>query len=122
MFQNLKSFIIGSSYPVIYLFVMSVLALENTQNYSVQQYFSLAPLWLGLMNIMAGKLRKKYNLSLRQSYLIFGLVSPLIVILFAMGTNAYDYSSQEWSEYSIYLITKHFLIFNIIIYFLEKNI
>ena len=74
------------------------------------------------MNIMAGKLRKKYNLSLRQSYLIFGIISPLIVILFAMGTNAYDYSSQEWGEYSIYLITKHFLIFNIIIYFLEKNI
>jgi hypothetical protein len=113
----LKSFVIGSSWFVFILFFLSVMKIKN-KNYSYELYTIIAPFYLGLMNMLSLYLANKYKLSLRQRFLLIGIISPLIVIIFAKLSNSYNYTSKKWYEYYVYIIVKHMLIFNIIIYYL----
>ena len=114
----LKSFIIGSSWPVIILFLIVVARLKN-KNYRYDTYSMIAPVYLGLMNMLSLYLARRYNLSLRMRYVVIGLISPLIVIAIGMSLGSYNFTCREWQLYSMRLIVKHFLIFNVIVYLLE---
>ena len=119
----LKSFVIGSSFPVFILFFIAVRKISNNiKNYKYEDYTLIAPLYLGLMNMISLYLTKYFNLNVRTRYLIIGIISPLIVITFARLNNSYNYDNTEWTRYSIYLMMKHFLIFNFIIYNIESSV
>lgn len=116
----LRSFIIGSSWLVFVLFFLSVMRISNKiRNYSYKSYTIIAPLYLGLMNTFSLYLARRFNLTMRQRYVVIGLISPIIVIIFAKITSAYNFTASEWFRYSLRIIIKHFLIFNIIVYYLE---
>lgn len=116
----LKSFIIGSSWFVFVLFFISVMKISNKiKNYSYESYTIIAPLYLGLMNAFSLYLARTFNLTLRQRYILIGLISPIIVIIFARITNSYNFSPNQWYSYYLRITIKHFLIFNIIVYYLE---
>lgn len=116
----LKSFIIGSSWLVFVLFFLSIMKISNNlRNYSYKSYTIIAPLYLGLMNAFSLYLARRFNLTMRQRYIAIGLISPIIVIIFTKITGAYNFSPAQWYRYYLRIIIKHFLIFNIIIYYLE---
>lgn len=116
----LKEFIVGSSYFVVLPFYISVMNLQSsTKNYSYEKYTLLAPVYLGFMNIISGILQRKFNLTDRKRYVLIGLVSPIIVIAFAKFTDSYNFNKEEWINYSLKLIAKHFLIFNFVVYYLN---
>lgn len=120
MANYLKSFVIGSSFPVFAPFFYSVSQLpSNVKNYSYASYTLIAPLYLGIINILATLIGQKWNLSLRQRYLIIGPLSGLFVAFIATVMNTYNYNRQEWISYYQRIIFNHFLIFNIVIYFIE---
>lgn len=119
----LKSFVIGSSFPVFILFFLAVRNISNdTKNYSYDDYTIVAPIYLGTMNVISLYLSNYLNLSLRERYLLIGIISPIIVIVFGRLINSYNYTNEEWLKYSIRLIIKHFTIYNVIMYNLELNI
>lgn len=117
----LKSFIIGSSFPVIlpFFYVVSNIP-THLRNYSYFTYTWVAPLYLGIINVLATLIGQKWGLSLRQRYLLVGPLSGLLVGWLATMFETYNYDRQEWVKYYLRIIFNHLLIFNTVIYFLEK--
>jgi hypothetical protein len=119
----LRAFVIGSSYLVFFPHFLAVgLADEKQLNYTYKQYTFVAPIYLGLMNMISLLVATTYNLSRRMRYVLIGSISPLIVSSFSYLFQTYNYSNERWIKYVIGLFMKHFLIFNIIIYSLDKYI
>lgn len=124
MNNYLKDFIIGSSFPVFILFFIIVANIKN-KNYSYEKYSIIAPLYLGLMNVLSGELQKKYNLSDKNRYLYISLISATIVVLYAYFSGSYRYSynySYYWILYILIVFSLHLFVFNVIVYNLNKII
>lgn len=121
MENGLLSFIIGSSLLVIFLFYMRVAKIQD-KTYSYVEYTLLAPLYLGVMNYIGFNLQKHLGWSLRKRMLVIGLSSGLFVYLINYFLNTYPkFNKQEWRQYFFQIMVLHFLLFNIIIYYLEKE-
>jgi VanZ family protein len=119
----LRAFVIGSSYLVFVSHFLAVGTADEKQlNYTYKQYTFVAPVYLGLMNMISLFVANAYNLSRRMRYVVFGSVSPLIVSSFSYLFQTYTYSNEKWITYFIGLFIKHFIIFNVIIYSLDKYI
>jgi hypothetical protein len=119
--EYIRAFVIGSSFPVFLPHFLAVANLdERNLNYTYKQYTFIAPLYYGLMNAISLLLAIKLKLSDRQRYLLIGTLSPLIVILFSYTFQTYDYQGIEWLTYGAGLFVKHFLIWNVIVYFLNR--
>ena len=119
--EYVRAFVIGSSFPVFLPHFLTVANLdERNLNYTYKQYTFVAPLYYGLMNMLSLWLALQLKLSDRQRYLLIGTLSPLIVITFSYVFKTYDYEGNEWFTYGIGLFVKHFLIWNIIVYFLNR--
>ena len=116
----LKNFIIGSSFPVFAPFYLAVLSLNpEKRNYTYQLYTFIAPIYLGLMNMLSAYISREYNLGLRSRLLITSIISTLIVSTFSTVTKAYNYQSGDWIKYYLSIFVQHFFIYNIVIYSLE---
>lgn len=123
MIEYIRSFILASSYPVFFPHFLSVSLLdESTINYTYTQYTFIAPLYYGFMNMLSLWMSKIWNLTRRERYLWIGTISPLIVITFAFLFNSYNYTPHEWIRYVIVVFCLHFIIFNLIIYSLDRYI
>jgi hypothetical protein len=121
--EYLRAFVIGSSFLVFLPHFIAVAGLnEEKLNYTYKQYTFVAPLYYGLMNMISLFIALQYGLSSRQRYLLIGTLSPLIVVSFSYFFQTYDYEGYEWLTYSIGLFLKHFLIWNIVVFLLDKYI
>ncbi|HLX54132.1 MAG TPA: hypothetical protein VKR58_09330 [Aquella sp.] len=119
----LRSFVIGSSFFVFIWFFLVVRNISSSiKNYTYDDYTLVAPIYLGMMNVLSLYIAHQFDLSLRMRYVVIGIISPLIVIIFARWMKTYNFTNAEWNKYSLMLIMQHFLIFNLIVYYLEKNI
>lgn len=123
MSEYLRAFVIGSSYLVFFPHFLAVGMSDNKQlNYSYKEYTFVAPVYLGLINMISLYFANIYNLSRRMRYVIFGSISPILVSSFSLIFQTYNYTNERWIIYVIGLFIKHFLIFNIIIFSLDKYI
>lgn len=121
--EYLRAFVIGSSYLVFFPYFLAVGAADEKQlNYTYKDYTFVAPLYLGIMNMISLYFANTYALSRRMRYVLFGSISPVIVSCFSYIFQTYNYSNERWISYAVGLFIKHFLIFNIIIYSLDKYI
>jgi hypothetical protein len=117
----LRDFVIGSSFLVVLPFYLVVKNLVN-KNYRYDDYTLIAPVYLGLMNVLSGVLQRTYNLSDRERYLLISLISPLFVFIFAYCRKTYNYTPKQWRSYAVRITINHFLVYNIIMYYLNKNV
>lgn len=123
MSSYLRAFVIGSSFLVFFPHFLAVASADEKQlNYTYKEYTFVAPLYLGLINMLAFYIGATYGLSRRMKYVLFGSISPLIVISFSYLMQTYNYSYKQWITYAVGLFIKHFTIFNVIIYSLDKYI
>jgi len=119
----LRSFVIGSSYLVFFPYFFTVSSIDKSiLNYTYEDYTFIAPVYLGLINTFSLFIANQYNLTRRMRYILFGSISPIFVSSISFMLNTYNYSTTEWTHYVISLFFKHFLVFNIIIYSLDKYI
>ena len=116
-----KQFIIGSSYLVTLPFFYAAGKLKD-KKYSYYDYTLIAPLWLGFWNVISFITAKKFGLTLRQRCLLFSLITYLLSVMIVKYIDAYKYTQKEWNNYYIRLFIKHFIMWNIVIYNLEKYI
>jgi hypothetical protein len=119
--KYLRAFVIGSSFLVFLPHFIAVAGLdESKMNYTYKDYTFIAPVYYGVMNMISLFLSLQFQLSDRARYLLIGTLSPLIVISFSYLTKTYSYTDDEWLRYSIRLFFTHFLIWNVVIYTLNK--
>ena len=108
--NNLKHFIIGSSLPVIILHYFLVYY-NKKKKYSYFTYTILAPLYLGLVNVISHNVFKKINL---QNLLILSFISANFIFGLSYFTEKYDFNEREWRIYYFKLNILHFYLYNII--------
>jgi len=119
--KYLKEFIIGSSYLVFAPFFYAVKqSSSNTRNYSYYTYTMIAPLWFGLLNVLSRILQQTYNLSQSQRYILISILSAISIILIAKYMKSYNFTNNEWNMYYIYIFISYLLVWNIVVYNIEK--
>jgi uncharacterized membrane protein len=119
----LRAFVIASGILVVFSHYAAVaLADKSKLNYTYEQYTFVAPVYYGLMNMLSLYVALLFHWNSRQRYLFIGTLSPLIVISFSYFLQTYDYSQKEWLRYGVGLFIKHFLIWNIVIFLLDKYV
>jgi hypothetical protein len=119
----LRAFVIASGIFVVFPHYLAVAtANEAKLNYSFKQYAFVAPVYYGLMNMLSLYLALTFQLTSRGRYLLIGTVSPLIVMSASYFFQTYTYTNKEWIRYAVGLFIKHFFIWNIVVYLLDKYV
>lgn len=113
--ESLKHFLVGASWPVFILFFMSVLKIKpEIRNYRYETYTLVAPVYLGLMNVI-GKMFFK-----EKQYLYTGLMSGSIVAIIATLLKSYNFTTmKEWIRYYVSVVLRHLIAHFVIIQNLE---
>ena len=116
-----KSFIVGSSVPVFLHFFLSVQRLDSKlMNYTYGEYTIVAPIYLGMMNMLSLYLMRYFKLNTRQRYVLISFISSFIVVTGAFLNRAYNFTQNQWTQYSIRIFLTHFMTFNVIVYLLNN--
>ena len=118
--KYLKAFVIGSSYFVFLPFFYTVNNNQNKKNYSYYEYTLVAPIWLGLWNVISLIVAEYFGLSSRQRFLTISIISALCIMAIAFYFNSYNFTSTEWIKYFFYIFIKYLLVWNIVIFYLDK--
>lgn len=117
--KYLTAFIVGSSLPVFALFFYGVAGYKqnNIINYSYERYTLLAPLYFGVMTMIALYISNIMNISLQISLFIVSILSIIIISTLITSINAYKFSTQkQWYNQYITISIAHLITYNIIIY------
>jgi len=117
MNEYVKDFIIGSSWPVFILYFYGVSKFpDNIKNYSYTKYTFIAPLILGLFNVMGHIMANAFGLSRTQRFVLTGIVSAICVASFITLFKMYNFSTQdEWITQYITLLIIYIFVFAIIV-------
>ena len=121
MTTYLKSFVVASSWAATFPFFYTVGKLKQ-KNYSYYQYSLIAPLWLGAWNVVSLIAANYFGLSTHLRFFLLTLLTYSLSIIIVRTTKAYHYNSQQWRDYYLRLFLKHFLLWNVIVFYLEKYI
>ena len=121
--ELIKSFIIGSSFAAFIIFFIGVTyffyvkeAVFNYFKYSIR-----APIYLGVVSMVAKLLSIKYNIPLKKSYFIMSIISALLTNIYvSVGRNPYNFKTKErWYFQYLIIFISHIFVYNKIIYPLD---
>jgi hypothetical protein len=118
----LKEFIIGSSYFVFLPFFYIVKYSTKEKNYSYYQYTLVAPVWFGIWNVISLIIAEYFGLSKRLRFLLISIISYLSILLIVSYFQTYKLSPVEWRKYYLSQLVRYLLIWNIVIFCLDKYI
>jgi len=119
--KYLKQFVIGSSYLVFAPFYYAVLK-NNVKNYTYEDYTLIAPVWLGLWNVISLIIAESFNLSMRMRFIIISVISSVCIMIISTLFKTYNKNRDEWISYYLKMFLKYMIIWNIVIYNIEKYI
>jgi hypothetical protein len=122
MSKCLRSFVIGSSFPVFVLWFLKYQQISK-KTWTYESATIINPLYFGTMNLLAYYLGKKYNWSLRKRLIIISFLSSLIICTLTTSYNFYGFNKlSQYLWYYLKVSFFHFFTYNVIIYYLENNI
>ena len=116
----LKQFITGSSLVIFLPFFLGVQVLKKNKKFSYYTYTIVAPLALGIWNVISFIIATYLGISMRMRFLVLTFVSYSVTVFLVRYTNAYNFTEQEWLQYYIMLFVLYFITWNIIAYNVEK--
>ena len=121
--QYLRAFVIGSSCLVFlpYFYVVSHFTKEKF-NFDYMTYTFLAPPSLGLMNMISLFIANQLNISKTNRFLLTSLIAPTIVLFTVVYFKIYNYKNREWVNHIVKLYLLYFIVFNIILFTLDKYV
>lgn len=112
--EYLQAFVIGSSLAVFASFFIGAGTIQN-KNYSYPIYTLIAPLYLGLANMVGLYLATRFGWNDTQRFVTIGLISGIMVAIFATLVGAYPFTRREWLRYYVVLISQHLITFAVIV-------
>jgi len=121
--EYLRAFVIGSCAFVIlpYFYAVSRFTPEKF-NFDYIPYTFLAPIGLGSVNMFSLLIAKIFNISNKNRFLLTSLITPTLVALMVFFLRIYNYTLNEWIDHIIKLYLMYFIVFNGIVYTLDKNV
>lgn len=119
--RYLKQFIIGSSCITFAPFFYAAGKIKDKE-YSYYNYTLVAPLWLGLWNVISLIIANYLGLSMRNRFLMLTLITYSLSIIIVKYLNAYKYTREEWNRYYVRLFIRHFIMWNIFVFYVENNV
>ena len=122
--QYLRAFVIGSSFLVFLPYFLAVRQFDpKLINYRFAEYAFIAPVALGIMNMVSLFIANTFGLSRRVSLFLISVIAPMCVLLFAKFANMYNYkNAREWVNYTWKLILLYLFAWNIVVYHLDKYV
>jgi hypothetical protein len=123
--QYLRAFVIGSSFFVFipYFLAVKYLSEQKLINYSYENYTLYAPIGLGLYNIFSLYVANKMKISKRYSLFLLSIIAPSVVAIGIYTRKAYNYTSiNQWFNHIWKLYLVYFIVFNFILYYLDKYV
>ena len=122
MNEYLKSFIIGSSAPVVFPFYYGVTRIPE-KKFQYIPYSFIAPTYFGIMNCFRKYMVEEFGVDEDESYKIMMIASPLIVSARITLNKTYDFKSQwRWIGQYLLLFLSHGITFGGTIKFLEDRV
>ena len=118
--KYLKQFISASSFPVFATFFYLFNKVKKGDVY--YKYTLIAPIWLGLWNVLSFMFAEHFNISMKTRFFITSLLSYLVVISYSTINNFYDFNNKEWIKYYLIMFFLYMFTWNIVIYNIEKYI
>ena len=119
----LRAFVIGSSFLVFLPYFWAVSGFKKSKfNFDFTYYVFIAPPALGVMNMVSLLITDYFHLTNRMRYLIASVIAPTCILMLVKYFNIYNYTKEEWIQHIFYLYLLYFVVFNFIVYFLDKYI
>jgi heme/copper-type cytochrome/quinol oxidase subunit 4 len=123
MGEYLRAFVIGSSFYVFFLFFFFVSRFDPKKfHYSYKKYSFLAPVGLGIMNMIALWIAKTWNLTRRMKYFVMSILAPICVLVYVYMSKTYTYTRSEWITHIIGIFVVYSFVFNVILYELDSRV
>jgi len=116
-----KQFIAGSSILVAAPFYYGFHTLKRAE-YSYFHYTFLVPIWWGLWNVMSLVVAEAFSLSTRMRFLLVSLITYALAVTYTTYNNVYDFSLYQWYGYYFLMLTTYLIMWNVVVYFIEKLI
>ena len=118
--KYLKQFVVGSSFLVFLPFYYAVKNNQPKKTYSYYKYTLLAPVWFGIWNVISLILAEYFNLTMKMRFLLVSILSAISIMIIATYLKSYKFTTAEWREYYLYIFIKYMLVWNLVIYNIEK--
>ena len=120
--KYLKQFVVASSYFVFLPYFYSVQNEHPKKTYNYYNYTLVAPLWFGIWNIISLIISEYFGLSERLRFFVISIISSLSIMCIAYNLKSYTFTNAEWMKYFFYIFIKYQIVWNIVIFYLEKYI
>jgi hypothetical protein len=121
--EYVRAFVIGSSFLVFLPFFYTVSQFKQEKfNYNYSSYTFVAPLVLGLMNMFSLFLAKQFQLTKQIRFLAISILAPTVVLGYVSLCKIYNYTRGEWIRHILCLYLLYFVMFNIVVHFLDRYI
>ena len=122
--QYLRAFVIGSSFFVFISYFIAVKSFDKKLvNYSYENYTLYAPIGLGLYNVLSLYIANQLNLTKKNRFFLISLLAPTLVVLTVYFLKAYNYTTiQQWFNHIWKLYLLYFIVFNFVVYYLDKHV
>ena len=120
--KYIREFVIGSSFLVFFPFFYIVHNSTSKKSYSYYQYTIAAPIWFGIWNIVSLILAENFGFSKRLRFLIISIISYLSILLIVNYTKTYNFTQTERQKYYLDQLIRYLIIWNIVIFYLDKYI
>jgi len=119
--KYLKQFVIGSS-AIIYLPFWYMSYNHKYRKYSYKYYTFLSPLSVGLLKIISLIIADYIGLSMKLRFMIISIINYIGLIILHHYYNylIYDFTKEQWILYFIRMFIVYLLLWNILIYNIEK--
>jgi hypothetical protein len=127
MTDYLKAFIVGSSLPAFALFFIGFygnkkyISAQNcvTKMLGIEPYIFYtigAPLYMGVMSMLAVLIGRQYRIPTRQAFFAVSLLSPIIVSFLITYCDIYNFSPYRLKEQYLRLFVYHSMLYNLVIF------
>lgn len=123
MDEYLRAFVIGSSFYVFFLFFFFVSRFDPKKAHiSYKKYTFLAPIGLGVMNMIALWMARTWNLTRRMKYFVASILAPLCVLAFVYMSKTYIYTRADWIRHILGMFIVYSFVFNVILFELDSRV
>uniref|UniRef100_A0A6C0KRU0 Uncharacterized protein n=1 Tax=viral metagenome TaxID=1070528 RepID=A0A6C0KRU0_9ZZZZ len=123
--QYLRAFVIGSSFFVFipYFLIVSSFDKKNI-NFSYEYYTFVAPIALGIFNVLSLYLANIFNLTKRTRFVVISLIAPTLVAATVYILKVYNNLNtyRSWFNYLIKLYLLYFFVFSYDVYLLDRYV